>query len=684
MPDPSEWDNQATEVIRPVGRHRSPANDPPSLPGSKKHSLPSPEQIGAQAGAVQNGGPQAGAGATQPVDRPNLPGPGKRRAPGKPRPRWIWPAAAVAALGLLYLVDLLATSGDVPRGVTVAGVDIGGLDRTAAERTLRARLEPALRKDVPIQAGVVRTTLSPKTAGLTANWPGTVAAVGDQPLNPFTRLSSFFGGTDHEVLTSADGTALDDALDGIAGLVRKPPVDGGVRFEGLEPVAVQPTPGAELDVPGAAAQVMRDWSRGAAVQLPVREVAPPGRVSDAAIQRAIAEVAKPAVAAPVRVLGREQLGPAAPPPGLRDPAFPEDPALPDPTDPGTPDRTGREVVGTIQPAAIAGALSFSPDGAGGLKPNVDALKLADAVRPQLARTEQPAKDATIALAGGAPQVQPSQDGRGIDYPATFAGLADILRKPTDRQVTAIYTEQPAKLTTEQLRELGIKDLVSTFSTGGFAQDSGVNIRRAAETINGKIIKPGETFSLNEATGPREAPQGYVPAGIIEDGHPAKGIGGGVSQLATTLYNAAYFAGMTDAGHKEHSYYISRYPVAREATVYEGAIDLKFRNDLEHGVYLQTVWTPTSITVKFWGTKQYEVTSAPSPRSNPVPPPTLTMPAGKDCSPSAGGQGFTATDTRTMRNLDTGQSKSTTRTVRYKPSPKVVCGGPADQAGAPPR
>jgi len=147
--------------------------------------------------------------------------------------------------------------------------------------------------------------------------------------------------------------------------------------------------------------------------------------------------------------------------------------------------------------------------------------------------------------------------------------------------------------------------------------------------------------------------------------------------------AVYFAGMTDVRHQEHSYYISRYPVAREATVFEGAIDLKFRNDLSTGVLIQTVWTPADITVTFWGTKRYEVTSATSPKSDPVPPQTMTIPPGQPCTPSAGGQGFTATDTRTMQDLTTGQTRTSTHTVHYKPSPAVVCAAtdPATESAA---
>jgi vancomycin resistance protein YoaR len=546
----------------------------------------------------------------------------------------------LAVFALAYGIDLLVSRDQVPRGVVVSGIEIGGMTRTAARQALYDAIQPGLHRDIPIRAGAVHTSLSPADTGLKVDWAATVIAAGDQPLNPIKRLTSLLRTEERGVVTYADETALGDGLDAINALVHRDPIDGGVRYDGLTPVAVQPADGADLDVLASAAEIKRSWTTGRTVDLPVLAVEPPGHVTDATIQQTIAAVARPAVAAPVTVRGE-----------------------------------GRAA--SLAPTAIAGALTFGPDGTGGLKPVVDVPKLAETLKPQLAATEKPAKDAGMTLVGNRPVVTPSVDGHGVDYTATFAALPEVLARTDNREVTAVYADQPAKLTTEQLGQLGIKGVISTFKTGGFAADSGVNIRRAAETINSKIVKPGETFSLNTATGPREAPQGYVPAGIIEHERPARGIGGGVSQLATTLYNAAYFAGMTDVSHREHSYYISRYPVAREATVFEGAIDLKFRNDLPTGVLIQTIWTPTDITIRFWGTKRYEVTSATSPRSTPTPPPTVTIPAGERCSPSAGGEGFTATDTKTTRDLVTGQVKTSTHTVRYKPSPKVVC------ASAPP-
>ena len=336
---------------------------------------------------------------------------------------------------------------------------------------------------------------------------------------------------------------------------------------------------------------------------------------------------------------------------------------------------GEGVTGTISPEVIASALSFRADPNQGLVPELNREVVEKAVDPQLASSEQPGRDATLNFVGGRPVVTPSQDGRGVDYEATLKDLLAVLTKTGDeRKITAVYAAQPAKLTTEELNGLGIDGVIGEFTTGGFAQDSGRNIRRAAEVINGMIVKPGETFSLNGATEPRDESHGYVEAGIISEGHASRGVGGGVSQVATTLYNAAYFAGMTDVTHKPHSFYISRYPPGREATVFEGAIDMKFRNDVPTGVMIQTAWTPTSLTVRLYGTKKLRRDVVDGPAHEPDGADQGRDPRpGSPASASQGAPGFTVTDTRTLRDVKTGQVKAERRTTKYNPSPIVTCG-----------
>jgi vancomycin resistance protein YoaR len=333
---------------------------------------------------------------------------------------------------------------------------------------------------------------------------------------------------------------------------------------------------------------------------------------------------------------------------------------------------------TVKPDAIAGAITFEPADGGGLTPKIDNAKIAEAAGPQLKSTEKAGKDATIVFEGGKPAVDPSTDGRTIDWDPSLKPLPDVLKKTDGREVAAIYKDSPAKVTTDQANQLGVKEVVGEFTTGGFAPESGVNIRVVAQKVNGAIVKPGETFSLNGFTGPRGKAQGYVEAGVIKDGAPGREVGGGISQFATTLYNAAYFAGLKDAGHKEHSYYISRYPAAREATVFQNpdgasVIDLKFTNDSPSGIAIQTIWTSSSITVKLWGTKRYTVESIPGAQTNLSDPQPKPGPA-ENCHASNGAPGFTTTDTRVLKDAASGREVSrSTRTVHYNPQPKITCG-----------
>ncbi|KWX57049.1 VanW family protein [Mycobacterium sp. NAZ190054] len=544
-------------------------------------------------------------------------------------------AAPFALLVAAYLGDLLYSKDRVPRGTTAAGVDIGGLTRTDAEARLRAEVTPRATRPIPVTAAPVRSDIDPASAGLTVDWRATVALAGAQPLNPITRLSSLFTTREIGVVSTADDTALTAAVEELGARVVQDPVEGTVRFEGHEPVAVYPQAGRRLDVDGATELLKRDWASGNTVDLPIVELPPHTTPSD--VEAAVTDIAVPAVSGSLVITGDH---------GARA-VVPED--------------------------VIAAALTFSAD-AGEIVATVDEAVIADAARPQLAVTEIPRRDATIDFAVSPAAKVPSQDGRRIDYDATLADLMDLLTGTGDREIAAVYVDEPATFTTADIEALGPVEVIGEFQTSGFAGDSGVNIKRAAGVIDGVVVAPGETFSLNGATNPRNAANGYVEAGIILHGRPDRGVGGGVSQVATTLFNAAYFAGMELVEHQEHSYYISRYPAGREATVSGDDIDVKFRNDGPTPVQIQTTWTSSAITVQLVGIKRYEVTSAQSPRSAPTSPQTITIPEGESCSASSGAPGFTITDTRTLRDIATGETRTESHTVRYDPIPKVVCGG----------
>ncbi|MFI6212036.1 VanW family protein [Nocardia brasiliensis] len=568
--------------------------------------------------------------------------PGRRPISGPPPKRFdrttirragLAVGAVCAVVGIAYGIDLALSSGEVPRGTVVAGIDVGGMATAAADERLRAELGPRTERELPLRIGDVQTRMIPSAAGLSVDWDRTWARVGGQPLNPITRFTSLFSARDVAVVSVVDDVALDRQLEALR-VHDRPSVEGTIAFDKARPVAVAPVPGRVLDIAAARRDLIDEWISGLTVDLPVHPA--PLNVRPEAVDIALRTVAEPAVRAPITFAGK---GAAA----------------------------------KLDPEQIATTLSFAPDGNGGLALAVDQNIAVGLLAPQLAATEVEAKDATFALTGGKPTVVPAVVGDKINWPKTLEQYTALLTAPGERAAQAVYEKVEPKLTTEAAQGLGVVETMGSFTTNGFSGPSGVNIRVVAKKVNGAVVKPGDTFSLNDFTGPRGAAEGYVESGIIDHGRPATAVGGGISQFATTLYNAAYFAGMEDAGHTEHSYYISRYPAAREATVFDGAIDLRFRNNTPTGVFIEALATDSEVTVRLWGTKTLNVESVTGEKSKPTEPSTIKLPKGKDCIASEGAPGFTISDTRIITDRRTGKEVSrATRTVKYDPIPVVKC------------
>ncbi|MCP2250748.1 Vancomycin resistance protein YoaR, contains peptidoglycan-binding and VanW domains [Lentzea aerocolonigenes] len=568
--------------------------------------------------------------------------PGEDDAPPKntKKKALIVAAAVVGAFGLLYGLDILVSSGNVPRGVTVAGVDVGGMSHDDAEKKLRDEIGPRLSKPVALKAGDVNAELDPKAAGLELDWDATIDRAGSQPLSPVTRVTSFFTSREVGVATKGDNAKVTGALEALRPKLDHDPIEGTIKFEGAKPVAVDPHDGQKLKADQAAGAVVANWASGSPVEVPMDFT--PVKTTKEGVEKALNEVVKTAVSGPVTIKGE-----------------------------------GKDA--TLTPEQIGATLAFTPGDGGALNVAANKDKLVEAVGPQLKDTEKEGKDAQIVFEGGKPVVKESVDGLGVDWDKNLQPYFDVLKKTDARELKFEYKHTPAKVTTEQANKMGIKEVIGEFTTGGFAAASGVNIRVVAEKVNGAIVKPHETFSLNKYTGPRGTAQGYVEAGIINDGIPDKAVGGGISQFATTLYNASYVAGMKDAGHKEHSYWITRYPKGREATVFmdtagNSPIDIAFTNPDDTGIAIQTIWTPSTITIRLWGTKNYDVTGSTSGEFNPTQPQEKKV-TKAGCSPSNGVPGFSVTDTRTIKDRRTGQSRSESRTVRYDPQYKIVCEPP---------
>ncbi|OEY24229.1 hypothetical protein A0K93_02180 [Corynebacterium sp. BCW_4722] len=544
----------------------------------------------------------------------------------------------------LYLADLGLNRGNVPRGTTVGGVAIGGMAPGEAQEKLEQELIDAPTRPLSIRAAEQDAVVVPAEAGLSVDFPATIEAAGIESANPFSRLVGLFREHEVDAVTVVDEALLAPQLDRVQRELHVEPVDGVIRVEGGEAAVDKPKLGQDVPRDRLRDELTAGWLNPDGVDVEPDELQP--AINDEVVTAAMDGPVKAALSGPLTLTGRGQGQPGDPEGG----------------------DAGEEVKATI-PAERLGEIVQFPNVDGRIEPHVNYEAAGHMLGEQIVRTERPMQNARVLEGGG---VAPAVDGSVIDWDATLKGFNERVLGGQPRDWDATYKDKPAEYTTEEAERATFNETVGSFTTGGFSGPSGTNIALVAATVNGAIVNPGETFSLNGYTGPRGTAQGYVSSGIILNGRADNAVGGGISQFATTLYNAAYFAGMTDVAHTPHSYFISRYPAGREATVYEGAIDLQFRNDSPYPVMISTSVGGGQVTVSLMGVNTVSVESVNGGRWAYTSPGTVNA-AGAGCVPSSGSQGFTTSDTRYVYDLSGNLISSETQTTIYDPEPIVTCG-----------
>ena len=269
----------------------------------------------------------------------------------------------------------------------------------------------------------------------------------------------------------------------------------------------------------------------------------------------------------------------------------------------------------LAPDVIARNLRFVPDGKGGLRPRFNArAAVATRCRTSSSTGRKAPKDASFKVVKGKVVVVPHRDGMGVDAAAlkkdverAIAGGREPYRAGEAHQGAAgAHHRQGA-----QARHP--REGVSYTTHYPCCPPRVTNIHRIADILDGHLVMPGETFSLNGVVGKRDKARGFVEAPMILNGRYVDDVGGGISQFVTTMFNAVFFGGFEDVQHTPHMYYISRYPAGRESTVSYPQPDFRWRNDSPYGVLITTSYTNTSVTVNFWSTKRYDIESRSSGR-----------------------------------------------------------------------
>ncbi len=545
------------------------------------------------------------------------------------RRRWLIAGILTAlVISLGGIGGAYAYTPDIPRGVKVLGIAVGGMSRGEARAALQAALADRVNQPVHVKIQDRAVDLNPGDIGLSVDVDATVTKAAGH-----NRIAALFGRDNIEPVVNIDGKALVAALKPTAEAMGAPATMPAIRFQGLDPQPVYPVRGKGLDIPTTTAIVTGSWLREPEAVVPIVDVVPAGTAAD--VDRLLAELALPAVAAGVTI----------------------------DTDKGPL---------TAAPEVIAASLIIDSDEMGKLTPHVDEKALRAALQPELAKVEVAPQSASV----GDGQILASSGGLLVDTAKLATDLMQVLPKAPERTLHAGFKQVEPETTSAKLAALGITEQVSTFTThfsGGLNYGRSINIITGANKVDGAVVKPGETFSLNEFTGPRGYEQGYKDAPVIMNGKLEPGVGGGMSQFTTTLFNAAYYAGLEDIHHQPHTIYFSSYPSVIEATIFYPNLDLKFRNNTEHSVLIDTSYTEDSITVSMWSTKVYDSVRTEWSAKRDFTEPEEIESSGSACIARPGSQGFSQDAWRVFEK----GGKEVRRekfSWRYDAEPRVTCRG----------
>lgn len=492
-------------------------------------------------------------------------------------------------LAVLALVGFaFAGSPDrIAAGVEIAGIDVSGLTSAQA----RQKLEKASAKLtwVPVEfvAEGKRFEVAPAQLGIIIDWNAAIAEArrdgdGVGPIRGFKRLEMRLFGSHVKPSSKLSARALSRLLSMIARSVDKPAREPALVLDGSRAKVVPGHEGRALDRKRATEIVVSalgSLSRNT-VTLPVRVAVP--SVSRRDLVRVAGQV-RTAVSARVLL----NLG---------------------------------AVRWSISSAQIEKMLVFPHDGErnlsiGGSEANAFLASLAK-------RLDRPARSATFAVSDRSVRVVPARVGRVLDREKTAKAILRAALDHTSRLATlAMKTAQPSR-TTEQAKALGINGLVGSYETLFSGTANRIhNVQLVAKLIDNKLIAPGAVFSFNKTTGQRSAAKGFLIAPQIVNGQLVDALGGGICQVSTTAFNAAFEAGLPIMERVNHALYISHYPLGRDATVNWPSPDLKFRNDTGHWLLIRTFSSYDTLLVALYGTPQHrKVVSETAPLHINGPPP----------------------------------------------------------------
>ncbi len=488
------------------------------------------------------------------------------------------PVVLIAVPVTAFAFSEAIARGEIEPEVSAAGIDLSGLGRDDALAAVRAYESEIKASPVTFSVNEIPFTLSPVTVGLDIDEESIVDLAFEvqrdgELISRFVdwlTSSREYPPVDVPVTLLIDDTRLDAVFDAWElGAIAVPPYEGGIVITDGRIVPEYPRPGEGIDrevATSLAAAAMRTSERSVVV-LPTRMINPEITRSDLNMW---VEEASLYIDGPVTLTG---------------------------TDPDV------EITFTRDDLLNALRTELKTNSPATFNVWLDAAALVPLIEPFREMIEQIPRDAEVVVDDGEKTVTviPSRVGVQLDVGLVISALTEAAITVSDTGHLPYTRGAEPGVTTEDIAAYGPLTLISSFTTKhNPGQDRVTNIQRFAETIDGAVVMPGEEFSLNGYVGQRTTEKGYLPAGTLIAGELVDTVGGGVSQFATTFYNAVFYGCYEDVKHKPHSLYFTRYPEVNEATISWPSVHLIFRNDANAPIWIKTNYTRTTITVEFYG------------------------------------------------------------------------------------
>jgi vancomycin resistance protein YoaR len=542
--------------------------------------------------------------------------------------RWLLVVAGVLG-GLLVLVvggwavDAAIHSGQVARNVELDGQAVGGLSETDLRAAVAARDQAYASTGVQVTTPAGSFDLTAAEAGLTIDEEATVDAAldagrdGSILTRPFTWMASLVGHHHVAVVHTVDDATVATALAPAEAANRVEPVEPTIELVDDTIRAVPGIPGTTLDL-GTAGPALVAAAAGSAdpvvVDLPTVPLPPDATDAEA---EAIAAEANELSASPLTIVVAD-------------------------------------TTTTVEPATLRAWMRAVPgDDGQSLALELDVERVEADLAAEIGAVGTPPVELTWDVGPAGVTWTEGSEGTRCCAPDSVQKVVDTLATGGDRVELTLTTATPEH-DAAWAESMRIVEPVATFTTPHACCEPRVdNIQRMADLVRGAVIEPGETFSLNGYVGPRTTAKGFVPAGVIYQGRFTTDVGGGVSQFTTTLFNAAFFAGLDIPAYQAHTIYISRYPYGREATLSYPEPDLKLRNNTPYGILIWPTYDGTSITVTLYSTRYIDADQTGQ----------RTQPAGA-CT-----RVFTD---RTRTWIGDGRSEVDTFGAIYQPAEGVLC------------